>query len=78
MNCGCPIIVSNRGSLPEIAGQAGLVLDVLEEDVWTNALHSVLVDKQMQKMMIELGYAQAATFSWQKAAAQTLQIYRGS
>lgn len=78
MNCGCPVIVSNRGSLPEIAGKAGLILDILEEEEWTSALNNVLVDAQLRIKMIEGGYAQAATFSWSKAAEQTLKLYRGN
>lgn len=78
MHCGCPVIVSNRGSLPEIAGQAGLILDVLEEDAWTEALYNVLVDQTLRQKMIRAGYAQAATFSWENTAVQTLQLYSGN
>jgi len=74
-HCGCPIIVSNRGSLPEIAGDAGLTLDVLDEAEWTQALYDVLTDKQLRQRMIRKGYVQAKTFSWQKTAQMTLAIY---
>lgn len=74
-HCGCPVIVSNRGSLPEIAGDAGLILDVLDEEEWTDALYRALTDDQQREGMIRRGYKQARTFSWQKAAQQTLEIY---
>lgn len=74
-HCGCPVIVSNRGSLPEIAGDAGLILDVLDEEEWTDALYRVLTDDQQRERMIRRGYKQAKTFSWQKAAEQTLELY---
>jgi len=76
LHCGCPVIVSNRGSLPEIAGTAGLTLDVLEEEAWTAALYRVLTNDQLREEMIRKGYPQAKTFSWQKTAEITLQIYK--
>ncbi len=76
LHCGCPVIVSNRGSLPEIAGRAGLTLDVLDEEEWTTALYDVLTDDQLREDMIRKGHAQAQTFSWGKAAAATRHLYR--
>jgi glycosyltransferase involved in cell wall biosynthesis len=75
LHCGCPVVVSNRGSLPEIAGDAGWTLDVLDEEEWTNALYRVLTDDQLREEMIRQGYAHAKTFSWRKAADLTLGIY---
>lgn len=75
-HCGCPIIVSNRGSLPEIAGPAGMTLDVLEEEAWTVAMAQVLTDEQLREQMIRAGFAQAATFSWRETAVATLGLYR--
>lgn len=75
MHCGCPVIVSNRGSLPEVAGEAGMQLSLEDESVWTDALNRVLTDSALRQKMIERGFAQAKTFSWQKAATTTLQIY---
>lgn len=75
MHCGCPVIVSNRGSLPEIVGAAGLTLDVIDEEAWSDALHRVLTDEQLREGMIRQGYAQAKTLSWQKTASATLEIY---
>lgn len=75
-HAGCPIIVSNRGSLPEIAGDAGLVLDLLEEEAWADALHAVLTDTTLRQNMIKKGLVHAQTFSWANTAQQTLHIYR--
>jgi len=75
MHCGCPVIVSNRGSLPEIVGPAGLTLDVLDETEWTDALYRVLTDSTLRQRMIAAGYEQAATFSWRKTAGMTRQLY---
>jgi glycosyltransferase involved in cell wall biosynthesis len=51
-------------------------LDLLEEEAWTAALYRVLTNDQLREEMIRKGYAQAKTFSWQKTAAMTLEIYR--
>jgi glycosyltransferase involved in cell wall biosynthesis len=75
MHCGCPVIVSNRGSLPEVAGEAGLQLPLDEEAVWTDALRRVLTDSALRQKMIERGHVQAKTFTWQNAAQMTLGIY---
>ena len=75
MHCGCPVIVSNRGSLPEIAGEAGLVLDVVDEAEWVEALARVLSDQALRETMIGKGLVQAATFSWGNTAVQTQKIY---
>ena len=75
MHCGCPVIVSNRGSLPEVAGEAGLQLSLDDEAVWTDALRRVLTDSALRQKMIARGHAQAKTFTWQNAAQKTLQIY---
>jgi glycosyltransferase involved in cell wall biosynthesis len=76
MHCGCPVSVSSRGSLTEVAGEAGLQLSMDDEAVWTAALHRVLTASDLRQKMIERGHAQAKTFSWQKAAEMTLQIYK--
>lgn len=76
MHCGCPVIVSNRGSLPEVAGEAGMQLPLDDEAVWTDALRRVLTDSDLRQKMITRGYAQAKTFTWQQAAEMTLEIYK--
>ena len=75
MHCGCPVIVSNRGSLPEIAGSAGLVLDVTDEVEWAEALHRVFSDSDLRATMTEKGFAQAATFSWRNTAVLMQKLY---
>ncbi|HEX6384570.1 MAG TPA: glycosyltransferase family 1 protein [Anaerolineae bacterium] len=76
MHCGCPVVVSNRGSLPEIVGNAGLLVDDPDDTMaWSNAIGSVLADSELRVGMIARGFVQARQFSWQKAAAATLELY---
>ncbi|MEM8856951.1 MAG: glycosyltransferase family 1 protein [Chloroflexota bacterium] len=76
LNCGCPIILSDRGSLPEIAGDAGLQIGPDNPAEWAQAIAKVLEDNALRQQMIEAGFAHAATFSWKTAADQTLKIYQ--
>ncbi len=77
MHAGCPVVAGNRGSLPEVVGEAGLLLDPDDVDAWAEALGRVLHDKALGSRMAEAGYAQASTFSWGKTAAATMAVYRG-
>ena len=76
-HCGCPVVVSNRGSLPEIVGSEGLMLDPEDTAVWVEALNLVLTDSHKRNTMIEIGQTQAKKFSWRKTARDTLAVYRG-
>ena len=76
MHCGCPVIASNRGSLPEIVGPAGVLLDDPDDvPAWAHAIGRVLADSNLRVQMIARGYAQARQFSWERTAAATLDLY---
>ncbi len=75
MHCGCPIITSDRGSLPEIVGDAGFLLDADDIPVWIETIHHVLHNTSVRMGMIERGYEQAGQFDWGKSAEQTLAFY---
>lgn len=78
MTCGCPVIVSQRGSLPEIVGEKGVMVNNPDDIArWAETIEKVLTDSTQRQEMIRDGTAQAQTFSWQKAAQQTLAIYTG-
>jgi glycosyltransferase involved in cell wall biosynthesis len=75
MHCGCPVICSDRASLPEVAGDAAILLDPDDIDAWSQSIESLLSDTEKQNQMIEKGYQQANNFSWNKTARETVQIY---
>ncbi|MCA9973580.1 MAG: glycosyltransferase family 4 protein [Anaerolineales bacterium] len=76
MHCGCPAVVSRRGSLPEIVGPDGLMVDDPEDvEAWAALLARVLTDSALRARAVAAGHAQAQTFSWAAAAAKTLQLY---
>lgn len=76
-HCGCPAVVSDRGSLPEIVGNKGLIIDLENEDVWVDTLARIIDDKDFRENVIEIGRKQATRFHWSKTAKQTLSLYLG-
>lgn len=75
MSCGAPVICSNTTSLPEVAGEAALKINPENISELASAIERVLNDKKMQEAMGNKGKIQAASFSWQQTAEQTMQIF---
>jgi glycosyltransferase involved in cell wall biosynthesis len=75
MSCGVPLIASNGGSLPEVVGDAGFALDPDDERQIGGSIIAALTQEELAAEMREKGVAQAARFSWEKTATETLLIY---
>jgi glycosyltransferase involved in cell wall biosynthesis len=76
MACGLPAVVSNVASLPEVVGDAGLLIDPHDVDELTVGMWRILNDSDLRQEMREKGLRQAQRFSWKRAARETQQIYR--
>ncbi len=76
MACGTPVVASNRSSLPEAVGPAGLLVDPEDIDALADALARVLGNASLRVRLADLGRAQAARFTWQAAAERLLEAYR--
>ncbi len=76
MQCGTPTIVSNRASLPEVVGHAGLLVDPDDPQALAEACLAVLSDAELRQRMRQLGLQQASNFTWQATAEKTVQVYR--
>jgi glycosyltransferase involved in cell wall biosynthesis len=76
MACGTPVITSNTSSLPEVVGQAGMLVEPTDVVALTEALRRVLQDAALRAQMRTAGLAQAARFSWQGTAGGTVKSYR--
>ena len=76
MACGCPVITSNTSSLPEVVGDAAIMVDPYDVDALARAMRKVLTNEGLRKAMIEKGLAQAKKFSWEKTAKETLEVYK--
>ncbi len=78
MACGAPVITSNNSSLPEVAGEAGIFIDPYSVSSLAGALERVLANESLRTEFKERSLRQAACFSWDKAAQETLAvIHRG-
>ena len=75
MACGCPVVTSNVSSLPEVVGDAALMIDPYNVDALAKAMAEILTNDGLRRGMIERGLAQAEKFSWEKTAAETLEIH---
>lgn len=76
MACGTPTIVSNVSSLPEVVGDAALLVDPEDWEEIAVAMHRLLTDDALHAELCEKGLRRAQCFSWEQAAKQTLSIYR--
>ena len=76
MHCGCPVVSSKRGSLPEIVGEAGYLLEPDDVDLWAQVMGQLLADSAEATRLSIAGYAQAQKFNWSDSAAATLALYQ--
>lgn len=74
--CGTPAIVSNASALPEVVGEAGVLVRPDDVGEWAQALQRVLDDAALRAELGARGRAHAARFSWERAAAETVAVYR--
>lgn len=75
MACGAPVIASNRGSIPQVAGNAALLIDAEDYQSLANCMSHVLSNSAETARLRELGYTRAALFSWDTAARHILSCY---
>lgn len=78
MTCGAPVIASDRGSIPEVAGGAALIADAEDARAFADHLARVLGDPAEAARLRGLGFARSAQFSWERTARQILTCYEPS
>lgn len=76
MSLGCPVLASNVSSLPEVVGDAGLLVSPADEDEIAAALHRLFEDGWLRQTLAAKGRARAVQFSWRRCANETLSVYR--
>lgn len=76
MACGTPVVASNRGSIPEVCGDAAVLMDAEDEGALAVALADVLTNAPRRRRLIDAGFARAAKFEWRASARQFLELYR--
>ncbi len=75
MACGTPVVCSNSSSLPEVAGDAAIMVPPDQSDLLAQAIRRVLDDELLRQEMRHKGLAQAARFTWEQTAQKTLAVY---
>ena len=75
MACGCPVVVSNVSSLPEVCGDAAYYVDPTDAESIAGGIEKVLGDEELRQNMIERGFERAKLFSWEKAAKEHLKVF---
>ena len=76
MACGTPVLTSNVSSLPEVAGDAAVLVPPTEVDAIAEGLARMLEDEALRDDLRERGHRRAARFSWERCARETLAVYR--
>ena len=72
---GAPVVSSNATCLPEVYGEAAHYFDPGDVQAMADAINEVLTDQQLRQRLVEAGRIQAAKYSWQRTAEQTLAVY---
>ena len=76
MSAGIPVVVSNRGALPEVVGDAADLVDASDADGLAVALERLLTDREWAECRARAGLARAATFTWDRTAANLRAAYQ--
>ena len=75
MQCGTPVVSSNTSSLPEVVGDAGILISPTDEKGWAEALSNLLTNQKERESLSKKGLVQAAKFSWERTALETMAVY---
>jgi glycosyltransferase involved in cell wall biosynthesis len=78
MACGTPVVSADNSSLPEVVGDAGLLVDAGSPEELANAMAVLLLHDGQRRQLVEAGQRQARRFTWERAARQLLQVYQST
>lgn len=76
MQCGTPVVSAATGSLPEVLGDAALLVHGFSVDAWVEAITSVIADSARAAELVRRGTRQAAGYTWERTAQMTWDVYR--
>lgn len=75
MACGCPVVTTNTGCSPEVAGDAALLVDPHDPGDIAAGIRRVLTDPSLREELVERGFRRAGQFSWERCARETLDLF---
>ncbi|WP_228044074.1 glycosyltransferase family 1 protein, partial [Dolichospermum sp. LEGE 00246] len=76
MACGTPVITSNISSLPEVAGDAAILINPYDTREITAAMQAIINDSELRKQLSEKGLKRASQFSWEKTGKATVEVLK--
>jgi glycosyltransferase involved in cell wall biosynthesis len=76
MACGAPVITSNTSALPEVVGDAAILIDPYDSEKLCQAMHTVLCDADLRSKMRQQSFERAKLFTWERTAEETLAVYQ--
>lgn len=76
MSCGCPVVTTQEGSIPEVAKGAAHYVDAYDVDSISKGIKKVFEDKNLQEELSKKGLENTKSFSWKKTAEETLKVYK--
>lgn len=76
MSCGCPVIASTTSSMPEVVGEAAIMVNPYDIEGLADAMCRVLTNKELRLKMKKQGIERAKMFSWKRCATETLEVYK--
>ncbi len=76
MACGCPVISSNLSAMPEVVGEAGILIDPNDEKALAESMARLSSDERLREQLKAKGLKQASLFSWERCAQETLKVYK--
>jgi glycosyltransferase involved in cell wall biosynthesis len=74
--CGCPVITSNTTSMPEVAGDAALLIDPHSVESLANAMEKIVLSKELRNDLVKKGYENIKRYSWSLAAEKMEEVFR--
>ena len=78
MACGTPVVAADNSSLPEVVGEAGLMVDARDTEGLASALWAVLKDGNLRAQLVDAGQRRASQFAWGRAASELLTVYEAT
>lgn len=75
MSCGCPVVTTKEGSIPEVGGDAVYYVNAYDINDIANGISEVCFNQKLQKELLQKGIMQAKKFSWEKTAEKTIKVY---
>jgi glycosyltransferase involved in cell wall biosynthesis len=76
MKCGTPVVTGDRTSLPEVVGDAGILVDPFDSEAIASAISSLLDDSSLRSRLRIKSLARARIFDWRETARRTLEVYK--